>query len=187
MLIYNCPKDRKVVFKMNREDFRMDYEERKEFVIEKIAEILQNNSEAFVEACEQLDNWNGFLGDARCNAMWEVDEFFTKPSELLDKMDDFDPSDEYFYFTAYGNVSTTSDVYDVYSDEHDVDEVIDELIDNYSHVDLTVNDSLKELLEVVYRDDFGIEEDWEYDEDMDECDMPEETDDEFMDRINDIV
>ena len=170
---------------MNSENFKMDYEDRKEFVIEKIAEILQDDSEAFVEACEELDNWNGFLGDARCEHMDMIDEFFDKPSDLLDKMDDFDYSDEYFYFTAYGYVSTTNDVYDVYSDEHDVDEVIDELIDNYTHVNLTVNDSLKELLDVVYRDDFGIEEGWEFDEDMDECDMPEETDDEFMDRIND--
>ena len=49
---------------MNSENFKMDYEDRKEFVIEKIAEILQDDSEAFVEACEELDNWNGFLGDA---------------------------------------------------------------------------------------------------------------------------
>ena len=169
---------------MNSENYRMDYEERKEFVIEKISNILQDDSEAFVEACEQLDDWNGFLSDARCEPMYMIDEFFSKPSDLLDKMDDFDRDDEYFYFTAYGNVSTTSDVYDIYSDEHDVDEVIDELIDNWLHVDLTVNDTLVELLDVVYNEDFGIDYDWTYDEADSEDDMPEETDDEFQDRID---
>ena len=167
-------------------NYQMDWSDRRDFVREKLAELFEEDHDAFVEACEELDSWNGFLGDARCNPMWEIDEFFSKPSELLDKMDDFDYNDEYFYFTAYGFVTTTSDVYDIYSDEHDVDEVIDELEDNYIHVNLTVNDAIKQLLEVYYREDYGIEAKWEYDEDMDDLDAPEETDDEFMDRINDL-
>ena len=172
---------------MNEMDYRMDWSDRRDFVREKLTELFEDDHDAFVEACEELDNWNGFLGDIRCEPMDMIDEFFSRPSALLDKMDDFDYNDEYFYFTAYGYVSTTSDAYDIYSNEHDTDELIDELESNYLHVDLTVNDAIKELLEVYYRDDYGIEEDWEYSEDMDEDDIPEETDDEFMDRINDMV
>ena len=172
---------------MNSENYRMDFDERKQYVYDKALDILKDDEDAFVEACEELDNWNGFLGDSRCEDMDMIDEFFNKPSDLLDKMDDFDSSDSYFYFTVYGYVNTADDKYSVYSDDFSAEDVLDTLIDNWIHVDLTINDTLKELLDVIYNDDFGIEEGWEYDEDMDECDMPEETDDEFMDRINDNI
>lgn len=170
---------------MNEMDFRMDFNERRDVVIEKITEVIQDDTDIFVSLCEELDNWNGFLGDARCVDMYEIDEYFTKPSDLLSAMDSFDKDDEYFYFDGWGNVTTASDKFDVYSDEIDIDELVDDVIDNYNHID--INDTtLRELVEIVINEDFGIEEDWEYNEDMDECDMPEETDDEFMDRINNI-
>ena len=166
---------------MNKADYEMDFEQRRDYVMEQIAERLNEEPDVFVRACEELDSCNGFLGDARCFSMWEIDEFFSKPSELLDRMDDFDPSDDYFYYNGYGNVTTTNDVWDVYSDEHDADEVAEELVENYIHI--YIDDAiLKELVEVAANEDFGIEEDWEEDDD----DIPEETDEEFMERINNI-
>ena len=171
---------------MNEANYRMDFDERRQYVYDKAYEILEGDTDAFVDACEELDNWNGFLGDTRCYDMDEIDEFFSRPSELLDKMDDFQYSDEYFYFTGYSNVSTTDDKYDHYSDDFSVDDVLDALIENYSHVDIYNNDTLDNLLAVLANEDFGIEEDWAYDEDMDEDDEPEETDEEFTERIDEI-
>ena len=170
---------------MNKENYTMDFEERKQYVYDKAKELLEDDEDVFVEACEELDNWNGFLGDSRCEYMDMIDEFFNKPSELLDQMNDFNPTDSYFYFTVYG-VSTTDDKHEIYSNDFSAEDVLDALIDNYNHVDLREDNHLNELLTILVNEDFGIECDWEFDEDMDECDMPEETDDEFMERIDDI-
>ncbi len=170
---------------MNIENYNMDFEDRKNYVLEKIADVLNDDSDLFVKMCEEVDSYNGLLGDARCEDMDMIDEFFNKPSELLDRMDEFNSSDDYFYFNGYGNVTTTSDKFDVYEDEVDVDDLVDEIIDNYQHIDID-DATLKELVEIVINEDFGIEEDAEIDEDMDEDEAPEETDDEFMDRIADI-
>ena len=168
---------------MNENNYRMNFDERKQYAYDRAYEILDNDCDLFVEACEELDSYSGFLGDDRCESMDMIDEFFSRPSELLDKMDDFNYSDEYFYFTGYGNVSTCDDKYDHYSDLYSIDEVLDELIDNYSHISIS-DSSLENILEVLANEDFGIEEDWCYDEDMDEDDEPEETDEEFTDRID---
>ena len=186
MLIYNCPRDRKVVIKMNREDYNMDFEARRQYVYDKAVDILNDEDDTFDEACEELDNWNGFLGESTCYSMDMIDEFFSRPSDLLDKMDDFNPNDEYFYFTGYSNVTTTDDKHSLYSDNFSAEEVLDALIDNFCNVDLRESRELNELLDVLTNEDFGIEEEWSYDEVDDEDDMPEETDEEFMERINSI-
>lgn len=170
---------------MNREDYNMDFEARRQYVYDKAIDILNDEDDAFDEACEELDTWNGFLGDSRCYYMDEIDEFFSKPSDLLGKMSDFDYTDDYFYFSVYG-VTTTDDKHDVYSDNYSAEDVLDALIDNFSHVDLRESNELNELLNVLASEDFGIDYDWEYDEADGEDDMPEETDDEFMERIDSI-
>ena len=171
---------------MDRDNYSMDFDARRDYVYDKAIAILEGNDDVFVEACEALDAWNGFLGDSRCNDMDMIDDFFSRPSELLDKMDDFNANDSYFYFTAYGYVSTTDDKHSVYSDDYSASDVLDALIDNYSNVDV-YNDTLNQLLEIINNDDFCIEDDWSYDEVDNEDDMPEETDDEFTDRIDNIV
>lgn len=160
--------------------FEMDFEDRKQHVREAIAEVLENDTDAFVQICEELDNWNGFLGDVRCYNMDEIDEFFNKPSELLDKMSDFDYTDEYFYFDIYG-VTTSSDKYDVYSDNVSVDDVIDAIEDCYNHIDIE-DTTLSELCEILFNEDFGIEEDFDEDDIEDY-----ESDEEFTQRIADIM
>ena len=173
---------------MNPNNYKMDYNERKQYVYDAAYDLLENDNDAFVDACEELDNWDGFLGDTRCYELDMIDEFFSHPSELLDAMDDFNSNDSYFYYTAYGYVSTCDDKYDHYSDDFSVDDVLDKLIENYSHIDIYNNDTLDNLLEVLANEDFGIEEDWAYDEDNwdgeDYTDEPEETDEEFKERID---
>ena len=160
--------------------FEMDYEMRKQHVREAIAEVLADDTDAFVEVCEELDNWNGFLGDARCYDMCEIDDFFDKPSDFLRSMDNFDADDEYFYFSL-GYITTSSDKYDVYSDEVSVDDIIDAIEDCYNHIYIA-DTTLNELCAILFNEDFGIDED--FDED---CIEDYESDEEFTQRIADIM
>ena len=162
--------------------FEMDFEDRKQHVREAIAEVLDDDTDSFVRACEEIDDYNGFLGDARCNEMWQINDFFDKASDLLDAMNDFDSDDEYFYFSL-GCVTTTSDKYDVYSDEVDVDDIIDAIERDYNHFNLSFDTTLDNLAEILFNEDFGI--DYDYDETDD--DEPEESDEEFTQRIADIM
>ena len=70
---------------------------------EAIAKVLEDDTDAFVEVCEELDNWNGFLGDARCFDMSEIDDvlYGKLPSEVIHMLaPDFDESCDYFYFNG---------------------------------------------------------------------------------------
>ena len=170
---------------MNLENYKMDYEKRKQYVYDKAKELLTEDNDAFVEAVEELIHWNSFI-DVDCFFMDEIDDicYGMKPSELLEKMtSDFDSNDKYFYFSIYGLESTDSK-YDIYRDNTTEDDVLDELIDEYCHVSLS--EQLDEYISILANEDFGIEENWEGDEDMDEDDLPEETDEEFTDRIDSI-
>ena len=160
--------------------FDMNFEDRKQHVCDAIAEVLENDTDTFVDVCEALDNWNGFLGDARCYDMSEIDDFFDKTSDFLDKMGDFNSNDDYFYFDL-GYVTTASDKYDVYSDEVDVDDVIDAIEDCYNHIYIS-DTTLNELCEILFKEDVGIDED--FDED---CIEDYESDEEFTQRIADIM
>ena len=148
---------------MNKLDYRMDYEERKSYVYDAALSILENDDDAFLSACNALDFWNGFMNDSKCFPMWELDELLgeKKPSEVLNEYKEF--LMEYFYYSING-LESTNDIVDVYRNEHTDEEVLDELIDN-SCVDIYGADSLLELIEILWNEDFGIEEDWEYDED----------------------
>ena len=160
--------------------FEMDFEDRKQHVREAIAEVLDEDTDAFVQICEELDNWNGFLDGVRCYDMYEIDGFFKKPSDLLDKMDNFNKDDEYFYF-YYDSVTTTSDKYDVYSDAVDVDDVIDAIEDCYNHIYIA-DTTLNELCEILFNEDVGIDEDFD-----EEAIEDYESDEEFTQRIADIM
>lgn len=160
--------------------YEMSFDMRKDYVREAIAEALDNDTDAFVQICEELDNWNGFLGDARCYDMSEIDDFFNKPSDFLEHMSDFDVNDEYFYFDL-GYVTTASDKYDVYSDEVSVDDIIDAIEDCYNHIYIS-DTTLNELCEILFNEDFGIEEDFDEDDIEDY-----ESDEEFTQRIADIM
>jgi hypothetical protein len=81
-------------------------------------------------------------------------------------------------------LESTDNKADYYRDEVDEDDLLDTLIDNYYRVHLS--GQLDEYVSILANEDFGIEEDWEGDEDMDEDDLPEETDEEFTDRIDSI-
>lgn len=164
---------------MNEMEYRMDFDTRRGYAYNKALEILDNDDDAFIEACNELDSWNGFMNDARCYSMGELDELLgeTSPSKILSQVtQDFNINDDYFYFSIYG-LESTDDVVEVYRNEHTNEEVLDALIDCYK-VDI-YDSELDRVVSILRNDDFGIDLDWEYDEDMDDDDAPEMTDDEF--------
>jgi hypothetical protein len=69
----------------------------------------------------------------------------------------------------------------VYSDAVSVDDVVEAIEDCYNHIDIT-DATLNELCDILFKEDFGI------DEDFDEEDIEDyESDEEFTQRIADIM
>ena len=137
-------------------------------------ELLENDEVLFNDMCEELDSWDGFLGDSRRMEMEMIDEFFSSPSEALSKIDfdDFNYNHDYFYFDNWGNICSSDDK--DYSDDHTAEEVLDAVIDNACHIFISDADArFKELVEALdnaydYYDDETLEEVEEDDEDEDE-------------------
>lgn len=104
---------------------------------EKIVKYLEENEEVFNRLIEELDSWNGFLGDDRWNPMYDLDEVLSGESATdiirLVQNSSFDINDDYFRFDAYGSlVSAYSLDYSDYLDES----FVKKLADNMDHIDI---------------------------------------------------
>lgn len=90
-----------------------------------IIAYFEKNEDIFTDCMEELDGYNGYLGDSRYYSMDELDEFYkgVEPSEILRRAyygrdDDsyttdsngertygeFNPNRDYFYYNGYGNL-----------------------------------------------------------------------------------
>lgn len=152
-----------------------------EELIEKVIEWFEGNEEAFNDCIEELDSWNGYLGDDRYYDMDSLNEYYcdTEPIELLyrafygydanywwtdssgeKRHGEFNPNRDYFRFNGYGNLVSID--YKDYSDHLD-SYFVEELIKNRNHVSWTINqyDELVELLDQIEAINDDIEEDEE--------------------------
>jgi hypothetical protein len=131
---------------------------------EKLMELFESNEELFNQTIEELDSYNGYLGDNRYYEMDMLSEFYhgTDPIELLnrayfgydsetwhtDSSDNkiygaFNPNREYFSYNGYGNlVSSDYKDYSTHLDDYFIDAVIDN--QDYLHLD----DEITAILEV---------------------------------------
>ena len=138
----------------------------KEAIINDILKLFTENEELFNDCIEELDGYNGYLGDNRYYSMDELDEFYrgTDPTELLQRVyfgydeDDviidqwgeehqkeFNPNRDYFRYNGYGNlVSTNYKDYTSLLDEYFVDALLQYRQEVYSIEDDT---RLVELLD----------------------------------------
>lgn len=128
-----------------------------------LMELFQNNEELFNQTIEELDSYNGYLGDNRYYDMDMLSEFYsgTDPIELLNRAyfghdnetwhtdssgnkiyGAFNPNREYFSYNGYGNlVSSNYKDYSAYLDDY----FIDAVIDNQDH--LYLDDEITAVLE----------------------------------------
>lgn len=151
---------------------------KRDSMINNIIDYLKENEETFNELIEELDNYNGYLGDDRYYTMDTLYDFYSDMNRdtlenLLQRVyfgedydschtdsngkkiyDSFNPNRDYFTYNGYGNLCSTD--YPDYS-EHLDSYFIDEVIDNYDNLYIN-DDELKELIEKVI----------EYDEETDE-------------------
>lgn len=133
---------------------------------EKIIEYFKENEDVFNSCIEELDSYNGYLGDDRYYLMEELDEFYmdTPVMEMLFRVfyghdnddyttdqygtihhSEFNPNRTYFYYNGYGNLVSSD--YKDYSDHLD-HYAIDEMKDYRSHINSIDDDpELSELFD----------------------------------------
>lgn len=126
--------------------------------IKEILTYLKDNEDVFVEAIEQLDAYNGYLGDDHIYCMDELDDLFynMKPLDVLhrafyggdDGGGEFNPNQNYFYFNGYGNlVSICSKDYSDHLDEYFIIDLSENL--NNLYLDGELEKLLNELVEII--------------------------------------
>lgn len=130
----------------------------RETTIKKIIDYFNDNEDLFNSCMEELDSYNGYLGDDRYYSMDELDEFYngTEPLEILRRAyygrdDDtyttdsngnktygeFNPNRDYFYYNGYGNlVSSDYKDYTAHLDEY----AIEAMSENRSYIDTIADD-----------------------------------------------
>lgn len=123
-------------------------------------EMLVNDDDLFCSMIDELDSWNGYADGFRCYEMSELDELFcdVKVSDFLDKLAaGFHHTDEYFYDSIYG-IDSTDDKTDLYRSNVSESELLDEIIDKYSHLYFYDSDFEELIDEIVnYADDDDAE------------------------------
>lgn len=134
-----------------------------EKAIEQIMKYFEENENEFVEAIEDLDSYNGYLGDDRYYSMEMLDEFYhdSEPTEILNRAyfgysedftdkdgnhsEPFNPNADYFRFNGYGNLVSTN--YKDYSDHLDhwfIESYIENSADLYG-----VPDEVQEIIDSI--------------------------------------
>ena len=130
----------------------------RETTVKKIIDYFNDNEDIFNSCMEELDGYNGYLGDDRYYSMDELDEFYngTEPLEILRRAyygrdDDtyttdsngnrtygeFNPNRDYFYYNGYGNlVSSDYKDYTAHLDEY----AIEAMSENRSYIDTIADD-----------------------------------------------
>ena len=132
-------------------------------IVEKIIEYFKNNEEVFNAAIEELDAYNGYLGDNRYYEMEYLSEFYSgaDPIELLNRAyfgrDDetwttdsngnktygpFNPNRDYFYYNGYGNLVSAD--YKDYTGYIDVC-VVEAMSENRQYIDAISDNTFFDL------------------------------------------
>jgi hypothetical protein len=115
---------------------------------EQLMELFEQDEQLFNTAIEELDSYNGYLGDYRYYLMDELNEFYsgTEPIKILQRAyfgrdddtwstdgsgnktySEFNPNREYFKYNGYGNlVSSDYKDYSYLLDEYFIDALIED-------------------------------------------------------------
>ena len=165
-----------------------------------IIEWFEDNEEVFNDCIEELDSYNGYLGDDRYYSMDELDELYSgqDATEILRRAfygydaetwhtdshgekehGPFNPNRDYFTYNGYGNlVSADYKDYSAYLDEY----AVESMAENRRYIDEIDDDpELSELFDKLEYD----EEDEAEDEAAHYAEMLNETDEEDTEGAND--
>ncbi len=138
----------------------------REQALKNIIEYFEQNEDVFNDCIEDLDSYNGYLGDDRIYSMDELDELYNgqEPTEILRRAfygydaetwhtdshgekeyGPFCPNRDYFTFNGYGNFVSMD--YKDYSDKLD-DYAVESMAENRSNLYYIDNNSdLSELFD----------------------------------------
>ena len=132
----------------------------KEAVIADIIQYFKENEDIFNDCMEELDSYNGYLGDNRYYNMDELNDLYSgqEPQEILFRafygFDDdtwstdssgnktygaFNPNRDYFYFNGYGNLVSSD--YKDYSGNLDA-YAIEAMSENRNYIDSIEDDDI---------------------------------------------
>lgn len=140
--------------------------------IKAIIEYLEENDDILTECAEQLDDYNGYLGDERFYDMESLNDIYhaTDPTEILTRAfyghdadtyhtnahgervyGAFNPNRDYFTFNGYGNlISCDWKDYSAHLDKW----LVEELAENRVYIDaIEEDDDLAELFNALEEDD----------------------------------
>ena len=138
----------------------MNEKKTKKAIIADIIQYFKENEDVFNDCMEDLDSYNGYLGDDRYYDMDELNDIYSgqEPQEILfrafygfdadswhtDSRGDkeygaFNPNRNYFYFNGYGNlVSSDYKDYTGNLDEY----AVEEMSENRNDIDSIENDDI---------------------------------------------
>lgn len=107
-----------------------------EELMKQALQMLQDDGELFVDMVNELDGWNGYADGFRAWPMEELDDIFcgVTVSEFLQKLaPGFNLNDAYMVDTIYG-LDSTDNVEDLYRNNVDEGELLDNIIENAGHL-----------------------------------------------------
>lgn len=139
---------------------------------EKIIKYFKENEDIYNSCVEELDSYNGYLGDDRYYEMEMLNEFYNgvEPLKLLNRVyygrdDDtwttdsrgdrtygeFNPNRDYFYYNGYGNlVSSDYKDYSAHLDHY----IIESMLEHRQWIDtIDDNDELSALFDELETED----------------------------------
>ena len=143
-----------------KEEKKMNEKRTKEAIITDIIQYFKENEDVFNDCMEELDSYNGYLGDDRYYDMEELNALYSgqEPQEILfrafygfdadtwttdssgnKEYGKFSPNRDYFYFNGYGNLVSSD--YKDYSDKLD-GYAIEEMSENRNYIDSIENDDI---------------------------------------------
>lgn len=138
----------------------MNEKRTKETIISDIIQYFNENEGVFNDCMEDLDSYNGYLGDDRYYDMEELNDLYSgqEPQEILfrafygfdedtwttdssgnKEYGSFNPNREYFHFNGYGNLVSSD--YKDYSDKLD-EYAIEAMSEDRNYIDSIENDDI---------------------------------------------
>lgn len=121
-------------------------EDKRKQLLSNLEEYFSSHTEEWNYCIEELDAWNGYLGDDKFYRMDEIDEVLwgRTASDILSMVNGrFDGTDDYFRFDGYGNLYSTNnfDYSDCLSSE-----AIEEIVKVWNHLYISASDIDDEAL-----------------------------------------